>query len=64
MPKVISNNKGGWLCSGYKVFQDGSKCLGCVDCDFGKLTKSIQQVFNDNHTILKIPVRRKKPKKF
>jgi hypothetical protein len=21
-----------WLCSGYRVFPDGSKCPGCADC--------------------------------
>jgi len=49
-----SNNKNGMLCSGYKVFPDGSKCKGCIDCDFLKSTKSIKQVFNQNHSTIKV----------
>ena len=30
--KKISSGKEEKLCSGYKVFPDGSKCEGCRDC--------------------------------
>ena len=42
--KKISNNKGGWLCSGYGVFPDGSKCKGCIDCCFGKGVMTMMEI--------------------
>ena len=39
-----SNNKGGWLCSGYGVFPDGSKCKGCMDCGFGKQVMTMKEI--------------------
>lgn len=45
-----SNNAGGSLCSGYKIFPDGSACKGCIDCEFGKLDMSMEEVFNKNHS--------------
>lgn len=41
--KKISNNKGGGICSGWRVFPDGSKCKGCIDCDFGKKSRTINK---------------------
>jgi len=58
--KKISNNVGGWLCSGYKIFPDGSKCKGCIDCEFGKIKKSMQEVFNDSHAIISIKTKKRK----
>lgn len=42
--KKISNNKSGWICSGYGVAPSGEKCKGCIDCGFGKKVMSMQQV--------------------
>lgn len=57
--KIKSNNKGGSLCSGYKVFPDGSKCKGCIDCNFLKSKKTISQVFNSSHARLIVKTRKK-----
>ena len=47
--KKISNNKGGGICSGWRVFPDGTKCKGCIDCDFGKKSnKSKSKTKNKN----------------
>jgi Zn-finger protein len=54
MSKKTSNNKGGSLCSGYKVFPDGRKCKGCIDCNFLKSKKSVNQVFRENHTTARV----------
>jgi hypothetical protein len=51
-PDKKSNNPDGSLCSGYKIFPDDSKCLGCIDCDFGKGTDDVKAVFNRNHTTM------------
>ena len=59
MANKKSKNKGGSLCSGYKVFPDGRKCKGCIDCDFLKSKKSIEQVFKESHTT--VTVSRNKP---
>ncbi len=42
------------LCSGYRVFPDGTKCKGCSDCDNGKSKKTIAQVFKENHSLVVI----------
>lgn len=31
--KSVSDGSNKRLCSGYRVFPDGSKCLGCEDCE-------------------------------
>ena len=32
MIKDKAGPKGGWLCSGFGVHPDGTKCPGCLDC--------------------------------
>jgi hypothetical protein len=51
--KITSKNKNGSLCSGYRVFPDGKKCKGCIDCDFGKDKATVKEVFNRSHTLMK-----------
>jgi hypothetical protein len=52
--RLKSRNKEGWLCSGYRVFPDGSKCKGCIDCNFGKDKTSVKKVFERSHAIINI----------
>ena len=45
--KKISNNKTGWLCSGYGVAPNGEKCKGCIDCKFGKGVMTMAEIERD-----------------
>jgi hypothetical protein len=60
MSKKISNNANGSLCSGYKIFPNGSRCAGCIDCDFGKSKKSIQRVFDESHALLRVSTKKRR----
>jgi hypothetical protein len=63
MKKNYSNNPGNSLCSGFKVFPDGKRCKGCIDCNFGKDKRSIRKVFNDTHTMVTIGKKKKAKKR-
>lgn len=62
VPQRDSYNEDGSLCSGYKVFPGGVKCKGCIDCDFGKSTDTIEQAFNKNHLLITVSKKKKNEK--
>ncbi|MCK9281418.1 MAG: hypothetical protein M0P71_12405 [Melioribacteraceae bacterium] len=43
----LNFNKEYKLCSGYRVFPDGTKCKGCIDCNrtWLLITKKIFEIF-------------------
>jgi hypothetical protein len=53
----MSKKKVKWLCSGWGVFPDGTKCKGCDDCNGTKIPKTkkeIERHFSKTHSRLSI----------